>query len=261
MKIDIILRTHDGADVVRDWRARYFPGTKQALILGCLRSLVSSIRHVDPTHNVTLTVLDDNSSYDTVEQIKTIITAVPHKFIALQEQGYNNSAFQQWVLCRDSTADLVYSVEDDYLHCTSAIQEMIDTYAICSNNLPGKTVVLYPFDNPEEYHPPKDFSYIIHGSNRHWRSGVYTTNVLMSTPQLFKDNWNLFETLALKFNGDHLKPKVEHYEAANTIWKIWNEYGTAIRFNPIPSIALHMQFSDQVDPFINYQQWWNEYTT
>jgi hypothetical protein len=82
---------------------------------------------------------------------------------------------------------------------------------------------------------------------------------MMTTPKMFRDNWELFETLALKYNGDYLNPRAEHYEESNTIWQIWQN-NKAIRFNPIPSLALHMQFEQQKDPFINWQQWWKDYT-
>jgi len=32
-----------------------------------------------------------------------------------------------------------------------------------------------------------------------------------------------------------------------------------MRFNPIPSLALHMQFDAQWDPFIEWKQWWKDY--
>ena len=179
--------------------------------------------------------------------------------MALAEQGYNYSAHQQWLLCKNSNSNLVYSVEDDYLHTPTAIQEMIDSYQLFSDRLKRTDIVLYPFDEPSEYNPPNRTDFIVHGSNRHWRTGVFTTNVLFTIPEIFKANWELFEVLALKYNGDYLNPRTEHYEESNTIWKIWQN-NRAIRFNPIPSLALHLQFEQQIDPFIDWKKWWDEYT-
>jgi hypothetical protein len=241
-----------------DWRKRYFTGTKQELIVGCLKSLVNSIKHC--THEVNLVVMDDHSSEDTLSKIKDICSSVKSEVISLEGTGYNNSNYQQWVRCRDTDADLFYSIEDDYLHVPSAIQEMVDTYILSKEKLNGKEVVLYPFDTPEEYRPPNSMAFIVHGSNRHWRTGLFSTCVLMTSPQILKDNWELFETLALKYNGDYLHPRTEHYEESNTIWKVWNN-GNAIRLNPIPSLALHMQFIEQLDPFIDWTEWWDQYAT
>lgn len=256
MSLEIILRTCDRANVHIDWRTRYCDFSKSALIQGCFVSLVASSRNIN---NVKITVLDDHSSQSTINFIKDILitNGIDHEFISLPEYGYNYSALKQFERCRDSEYKLVYAVEDDYLHVPTAIQEMLDSYYLFYDRV-KRPIVLYPFDNPEEYNPPKLSSFVVHGSNRHWRTGEFTTQVMLSSPVLFKQHWPLFETLATKYNGDYLNPRTEHFEESNTIWKIWNE-GHAIRFNPIPSLALHMQFIEQLDPFINWRQWWNDY--
>jgi len=261
IKLDIVLRTCDIANVHVDWRKRYHGLEKQELIRGCIKSLVRSIQYATNS-DTNLIVLDDHSSEETKSLIRDIISVLKEKqkFIELEDRGYNNSAFQQWILCRDSSADLIYSVEDDYLHSTTAIHEMVGSYNIFRERLKRDDIVLYPFDEPSEYNPPVRTDFIVHGSHRHWRTGVFTTNVLMTRPQLLKKHWELFEVLALKYNGDYLNPRTEHYEEANTIWKIWNS-GQAIRFNPIPSLALHMQFDQQKDPFIDWQSWWSTYAS
>jgi glycosyltransferase involved in cell wall biosynthesis len=256
--LDIVLRTCDAANVHADWRVRYHGIEKPELIVGCLRSLVNSIKNVSGA-KINLIVLDDHSSPNTLSRIYEIASEVKDsRVISLEDKGYNNSAHQQWILCRDSDADLVYSVEDDYLHCPSAIQEMLDSYQKFCDRLKRDDIVLFPFDEPTEYDPPNRTDFVVHGSARHWRTGVFTTNVLMTRPQIFRDNWPLFETLALKYNGDYLNPRTEHYEESNTIWQIWQS-NRAMRFNPIPSLALHMQFEQQRDPFIEWQKWWNDY--
>ena len=258
MKLQIVLRTHDGGNVHVDWRERYCNLPKIELVKGCYTSLVNSIKNVKG-YEVQLTILDDHSSPELVEYLHSQSTGIDYQLIHLEEKGYNHSAHQQWLICRDSEADLVYSIEDDYLHCPSAIQEMLDSYLIFTNRLRRDDVVIFPFDEPSEYDPPNRTDYIVHGSARHWRTGIFTTNVMLTRPQLFKDHWELFEVLALKYNGDYLNPRTEHYEESNTIWKIWDS-NRAIRFNPIPSLALHMQFDQQRDPFIDWQQWWKDYT-
>lgn len=258
MKLHIVLRTHDGGNVHADWRVRYCNLSKIELIKGCYVSLVRSIRNTRG-YDIKLTILDDHSSAELIDFIHDQSGGLNYELIRLQERGYNYSAHQQWIMCRDSDADLVYSVEDDYLHCTTALQEMLDSYQIFCARLRRNDVVVYPFDEPSEYDPPNRTDFIVHGSARHWRTGIFTTNVMMTSPQIFRDNWELFEVLALKYNGDYLNPRTEHYEESNTIWKIWNS-NRAIRFNPIPSLVLHMQFEQQRDPFIDWQKWWKEYT-
>jgi len=259
MRVSVVLRTCDKTNVHTDWRVRYCNKAKDEVIQKCVKSLINTIKAVNG-HDVELVILDDHSSESTiawlVDQVSQLSNA---ELINLPEVGYNYSAHQQFLLCRDTNADLVYSVEDDYLHCPTALQEMLDSYQIFNERLSGRETVIYPFDEPTEYYPPNEKSYVVHGSARHWRTGSYTTNVMLARPQLFKDHWLLFETLALKYNGDYLKPRSEHYEESNTIKNIWT-HGYAIRFSPIPSLALHMQFDPQKDPYIDWQYWWDNYT-
>jgi len=258
--IHIILRTHDGGNVHNDWRVRYCDMDKNTLIKGCFKSLKNSIKDVR-AHNVRLTILDDHSSDDLINFLKEEIKDMNAELIHLEEKGYRHSALVQFQMCRDSKADLVYSVEDDYLHQTSAIREMIDSFYLFEQKLDRSDIVLYPFDTPEEYDPPEAMCWLVHGTERHWRSGIYTTNVMMTTPELFKANWILFETLAKNYDGNYLR-KEEPGEIRvwedNTIWNIWRA-NRAIRFNPVPSLALHMQFDRQLDPFIKWRKWWDEY--
>lgn len=258
MSTEVILRTCDVGNVHSDFRVRYADMPKDELLKGCVKSLINSCSGIN---DLKLTVLDDNSTLRTVEWLNKTLqqSNLQYEFVQLSGRGYNYSAHEQWMRCRDSTYDIVYSVEDDYLHCNTAIQEMIDSFKLFEERLERDDIVLYPFDEPTEYNPPQRQDFIVHGSNRHWRTGIFTTNVIMTKPKIFQRYWNLFEILALKYNGDYLTPRTEHYEEANTIWNIWKD-NKVLRFNPIPSLALHMQFEPQKDPFINWKNWWNTYT-
>lgn len=257
-QLEIILRTCDIRNVHQDWRVRYVNMPKDQIVLGCTASLINSCLGIP---GIKITVFDDHSSQPTVDGLKYMLTRskIEHEFISLEENGYNNSAHHQYIRCRDSEYNLVYAVEDDYLHCPSAIKEILDSYMLFSERIKDREIVLYPFDAPDDYNPPSRADFLVHGSHRHWRTGIGSTQVLIASPKLFRTYWDLFETLALKYNGDYLKPRAEHYDEGNTIHKIWNN-GPAIRFNPVPSLALHLQFNEQRDPFINWQQWWNDYT-
>ena len=78
----------------------------------------------------------------------------------------------------------------------------------------------------------------------------------MLRPQVLQTHWSVFEKLAKEYDPDYSKPG-EHIHEGNTICEIWKNH--ALRFSPIPSLALHMQFDTQVDPYIDWQKWWNEY--
>jgi glycosyltransferase involved in cell wall biosynthesis len=259
--LHVILRTCDRTNVHNDWRVRYCDLEKSEIIRGCVTSLIRSITNVT-WFKVKLTILDDHSSENTVSFLKSAGAALENfEIIQLEEQGYQNSGHQQFLHAKNTDADLVYCIEDDYLHQPSSITEMVDSYYLFVSKLKNPNIVLYPFDAPECYDPPTDPVWVVHGTQRHWRTGIYSTFVLFTIPDLIRQHWNLFETLALNYNGMYLRKGKEHefrYTEDNTIWNIW-KHGEAIRFNPIPSLALHLQFDRQLEPFIDWKEWWAKY--
>lgn len=252
MKLEVIFRTHNKSNVHKD-RQRYHGIDKTSLILGCLNSVVVSCNLVEG-YDINFVVLDDHSTQDLFPRLEHVFSKsrYPYTLINLEQEGYNHSALKQFEYCRDSKADLIYSVEDDYLHCESAIPEMLENYSIFKRNL-GKEVCIYPFDMPDDYEPRHmEPCYVVHGTKRHWKTGAWTTNTMMCSPQVFRDHWSLFEKLATQYS-----PITYAVHEGNTICSIWRNH--VPRFSPIPSLALHMQFDTQRDPYINWKEWWEKY--
>lgn len=263
MKLEIILRTHDKTNVHKTSRSdievepRYCGFDKKTLALGCIASLIRSANEVKDC-DVTFKVLDDHSTDEFLVELEELFDKSnwPHELIHLRENGFNHSSLKGFESARDSDADFVYLVEDDFLHTPSCIIELIANWTYF-NQMSGQEIVLYPFDFPDDYRPPSP-AYIVYGTNRHWRTGLWTTYTLFLRPQVVKDNWQLFEDLAIKYDPTYSIPMEENVSELSTIGKIWTERG-ALRFSPIPSLALHMQFEKQKDPYINWEQWWNDY--
>lgn len=252
MNIEIVMRTHNLSNIHKD-RKRYINITKTELIAGCLTSLVNSCKL--SKHNFNFIILDDHSTDELFEKFDKIFatTLFPVEIINLEEKGFNNSALKQFEYAKNSKADLVYSVEDDYLHCPSAMTEMVDSYYIFLQNI-QKEVCIFPFDMPDDYKPPwMEPCYVVHGSKRHWRTGNWTTQTMLCKPEIFQNHWELFEKLALGYC-----PIKHEIHEGNTIYHIWKNH--VPRFSPIQSLALHMQFDTQIDPFIDWKYWWDNYT-
>jgi|TARA_R100000479_G_C6396088_1_gene207143 hypothetical protein len=260
MKLDIIVRIHDGKNI-HGGKPRYINIPKKDLIIGCLSSLIHSANLSN--EDISFVILNDHCTENCISKVKKIFEHSKHSYQIknLEISGFNYSGLMQFNYCRNSTADLVYSVEDDYLHCKNAISEMLSSYMYLksSYNL-QKELCIFPFDNPEDYVPHQIYSgRVFRTPTRHWREGIWTTFTMMTTPKVFRDHWNIFEKLALHYKpytpGENLDNFVDEQ---NTIGKIWRNNVT--RINPIPSLALHIQFEEQRDPFINHIEWWNKYS-
>jgi hypothetical protein len=264
MKLEIVLRIHDGQNI-HGQQKRYIPVSKTELVTGCVSSLINSSNHVQ-THQINLIILDDRSSDELISTLKDRLNQFNHswKIIHLEERGFNYSALKQFEYCKNSNADLIYSVEDDYLHSPTALQEMIDSYASIKRKYKLNDVCIFPYDTPQEY----DFNltekfFIIREKYRHWKSSTWTTQTFMTSPKVLQEHWKYFEKLAREFKviPRKYKGKIDNEKIVwehTTIGNVWRNYVPV--FHPIPSLALHIQFEKERDPYINHLEWWNNYT-
>lgn len=258
MKIDIILRTHDQSNV-HVWADRYCQLPKRELVLGCATSLVNSANIVTD-HDISFTILDDHSTDELKQGLHDIFlhSKWPYQLHELDGTGNNHSWTKQYELCRDSSADLVYPVEDDYLHCPSALKEMIDNYVYFSSKMPDRPIVIFPFDHPLDYRPPwMSPCQVVHGLYRHWRTGYTSTGTIFTRPEIFKQFWPVFEKLASKYNPAWGQTG-EVVSEDNTVGVLYRT--EVVRFSPVQSIALHMGSEELQDPYIDWQQWWRDYS-
>ena len=257
--LDIIIRTHDKSNISKF--PRFISVSKKELIEGCITSLINSANQCK--NKINIIVLDDHSSQEFLHNLNNILKTSRHsiKIISLEEGGPNKSALSQFEYCKNSTADLVYSVEDDYLHSPTALYEMLSEYEYLSSkyNLP-QPLCIFPWDEPETYDSKHNTpELIMRGQYRHWKTGWGTTFTMMTSPKVFQDHWEIFEKLATEYQEwDVTGNKNDTIHEGNTISYIWSKH--IIRINPIPSLVLHMQSSLQEDSYIDWKYWWNTYT-
>jgi hypothetical protein len=264
MNLHIVLRTHDGKNI-HGQHKRYIPVSKKELIIGCVSSLVNSANRVE-NHTINFTILDDHSTNELIDLLKNIFLQSKHswKLIHLEEKGFNYSALKQFEYCKNSDADLIYSVEDDYLHSPSAVEEMLDSYNSIKRKYQLDEICIFPFDTPQEYNFDINKKFLItRGERRHWRSSAWTTQTFMTSPKVLQDNWKHFERLSKEFKvvPRHLKHTLNWDDIVwedTTICNVWRD--SVPVFHPIPSLALHVQFEKERDPFIDHLKWWREYT-
>jgi len=260
MKLEIILRTCDRRNVSKF--PRFISASKAELLLGCVASLINAANQVQG-HIISYKILDDNSTPETLSQLHSLFQQSKHsyEFVKLEGTGSHYTALKQFELCRDSNADLVYSIEDDYLHCPTALKEALEEFIFLQQKYPiEKPLCLFLWDQPEDY-DPKHLSpeLIMRGKYRHWKTGWFTTNSFITSPMIFRTYWDLFETLATQYQEwDGTGKKEDTIHEGNTISKIWET--DVMRINPISSLTLHMQGHLQEDPYIEWRYWWKHYT-
>lgn len=251
--VQVILRTHSGLNVHGGNRVLDIP--KRELIWGCARSLVRTMQEVDSSqYTLRLTILDDHSDEECLKGLVSITKDLPFQtaLVSLAVRGVGASFGASYEYARDTAADVVYFVEDDYLHLPSALPEMLEAREAFSKNLGGKEVAIFPVDYPDNYDPRwMKPSYLVMGPKRHWHTDFSTTGTFLISHAAFLLNFEL----CMRMSRYAIDPEVSEATSLNIIW---NERGVQL-FSPVPTLAIHMQTQECIPPFTDVYEWWRLY--
>jgi glycosyltransferase involved in cell wall biosynthesis len=248
MILDIVLRTHSTGNL--HVGQRFATQSKEELILKCVTSLINSVNLVTG-HDIRITVFDDFSSESCIQGLKRIFATskYPVSFNQIPIRGHGGSLHACYEFGRTQARDVIYFVEDDYLHYPSAITELIETYEQFKNNLRGREVSLLVNDDPDSYRPQWiEQCRIVLGKYRHWRTNLFSTSTFMISKKTLIDRWDMF---SLHIHYGETPDNIE----SNTIDRVWRESSTL--FSPIPTLAIHMQFTDNIAPFTDWKALWD----
>jgi hypothetical protein len=133
---------------------------------------------------------------------------------------------------------------------------MLEAQALFKEKLGGREVALHPYDDPKNYWSAifsQESCRVVYGGKRHWRSNTHTTNTCWIEVGTLNRNWERFERLARYSSTPY--GRAHHIFEASTINEIWREQVSL--FTPIPSLALHLQYEEHKDPYLDWHQWWD----
>jgi len=223
--------------------------TKQEIILRCLNSLVNSINLTNNNFKLKLTIVDDHSNSDCLSNIETILKKCKcdNNIVNLAETGNGNSLKECYNIAKVSDNDLIFFVEDDYLHNSNVINEMLLSYNIISSHI-QKEIALFPCDYPDNYTRPELLnipSFIALGNSCHWKTIINSTSTFLCTKKLINDNWNVFDEMTNFKLG-----------SVNNFYKIWRS-NNAFLLSPLPSLSIHLHQNTK-SSFIDWKKLWNE---
>ncbi len=248
--LDIILRTCSRRESQVHGTERIHP--KEEILLKCLNSVINSINESTYRAHIKLTIVDDHSS----EEIQEILKNYADVFIPLDNiTGNSASLHTVYDYAKENCTDLIYFLEDDYLHESVAIKEMLDFYYNAKIKLESKEVVVYPLDCNDRY---KSIhltpSFIVSGDSRYWRTINSTTGTFLISSNLFTKFFHIFK----QFADYGVNP---HIHEETTINNIWRSADGAICFSPIPTLAYHLQIEEHLPLYTNYKLLWDNIST
>jgi hypothetical protein len=156
------------------------------------------------------------------------------------------SIYNSFLLSLKDQKDLIYFVEDDYIHDENAITEMLFTYERISSQL-KKELVMCPTDYPFLYNKV-DNTKIFLGNKKHWRSTQETLLTFLTSRNIIEKYWVLLENMC----------KLEHSPFEKPLHKI---YETELCISPVPSLALHCTNANSIfglSPNLNWKELWEK---
>jgi hypothetical protein len=227
---------------------RIVDADKPTIMFTCLNSLLKTI--AASKNEIIFSIHDDSSTEEQRNQMQLMVAmhGVKCEFI---DSGKKNNFKTQYHWLKEQDCDYVYLVEDDYLHVTSAIDDMIDMCEYMKVFWPGDYAV-FPMNHPHRYHSvgAMNPSYIIKGPKGYWRSAFHTTaTFLMSKEGSIKYDSILKEQAYMwEINGAP-EDKI--------INRIWREQETRLIY-PMETLAWHISDESNRDEPSNWKQVWNE---
>ena len=255
-ELSIIVRTYTSTEVEKSKimldqnKFRIFEKQKIEYTLRTINSLIISCKKAlknFKNFKISLVITDDNSSEENLSLIKKLInsSSLNYKIISLQKDKLNEmikkkdeygkdisegmisnmrNILKSVLLTKDEVNDLVYFVEDDYIHDENAISEMLFAFERLTSQL-GKDVFLCPADYPYLYNKVEDTKIFL-GNKRHWRTVKETLITFMTSKEMILKYWEDF--IAMSTTRHHPMEK-----------KLHEIYEKEYCLSPIPSLAMH----------------------
>ncbi len=270
--LKVIFRSCTNVNMLTQNKKRLFDKNKSEYTFRSLNSILKSLaksKKIFPNINFEITVIDFNSKKEDLEQIKKQLSSLDIKnlLISLDVNEFKrnikkiNAKNQQvtenqisnmcnihksLLVAKNESKDLIYFVEDDYIHQNNAIQEMIFTYERLSSQF-NKELFLCPADYPYLYTKPEPTNIFI-GSNKHWRLINETLCTFLTSKEMVEKYWEKFVSMC----------QFEHYPFEQPLHEIFK---TEKCLSPIPSIAIHLTNVNSIfglSPNIDWQKVWDE---
>jgi predicted house-cleaning noncanonical NTP pyrophosphatase (MazG superfamily) len=247
--LDVIIRTCSSVNMLTQSKKRIFEQDKIEYTLRSINSILRSVNYAKEFHpniDIKITVIDHNSSDENLEKIKNLfnysatqfnllnldISEFKNKIKKINEKNEettpnqisNMSNIYKSLLLSKISEDLVYFVEDDYIHELTGFTEMLFTYERIAS-LTGGELIMCPTDYPYLYVQTENTNIYL-GEKYHWRKINETLCTFLTSKQLVEKHWDKFLSMCT----------FEHYPFESPLHEIYKQ---ELCVSPIPSLAIH----------------------
>ena len=267
--LDIIIRTCASVNMLTQNKSRLFEREKIEYTIRTIKSLLNSAK--DPLLeklNINFIVIDHNSSDENLNEIDDIFKKFDKKYKLINlnvskftnnmekinqrgekvtnNQMSNMANIHRSLLEAKKCEDLIYFVEDDYLHKRESLKEMVFTYERVASQI-NDEIILCPTDYPYLYTKPEITQNFL-GQNYHWRKINETLCTFLTSKKIIEKHWKKYVSMCEKEHAPFEKPLHDIYESELCI-------------SPIPSLAIHLTNINSIyglSPNVNWKKIWDE---
>ena len=270
--LTVIFRSCTRVNMLTQNKKRLFDEDKSEYTFRSLNSIIKSLNHsikLFPKINFDIIVVDHNSKNEDLVKIKNLLSKsnIKNSVVNLNVSEFSNNIkkvnaknenvtdnqisnmsniHKSLLLAKKQSDDLIYFVEDDYIHLKDTFNEIILSYERISSQL-NKELILCPTDYPYLY-TKIDPSSIFLGSNKHWRRVEETLCTFCTSKIIIDKYWDKFVSMC----------QYEHYPFEQPLHEV---YKTEYCLSPIPSLAIHCTNVNSIfglSPNIDWKKIWDE---
>ena len=269
--LNIILRTCMSVNMLTQSKKRIFEKDKEEYTKKTLKSIIKSVNYAKSIFKeikFKIHVIDHNSSKEQFDNIKVILEKSNLDFEILNlkfnefsnlienineekkevtdNQKSNMSNIHQSLDIAKNCEDLIYFVEDDYLHTRGSILELLLTYEKFSSQL-NSELFLCPADYPYLYRDIENTNILL-GDKSHWRKINQSLCTFMTSRKMIDKYYEKLTKMCT----------FEHYPFEKPLHDIFR---SELCFSPIPSIANHCTNINSVygiSPNVDLKNLWEE---
>ena len=269
--LDIIIKTCTTVNLVTQNKKRIFEKNKSEYTFRTINSIINSLKFNKEELKkikIKIFIIDYNSKKDDLVKINSklieanyefkIINLTLDKFNQVKTIDKNNpiiennmkatmsSIHQSFDIAKSECDDLIYFVEDDYIHKKESIFEMLSSYEKISSEI-NRELFICPVDYPYLYKKLEN-SKIFIGNKYHWRSVNESLLTFLTSKSLINKYWD--DLMVMSEN--------EHSPFETPLHKIFEK---ELCISPIPSLAMHCTNVNSIfglSPNINWSKVWDE---
>ena len=278
--LSIIIRSYTFGDKDNDQvmldqsKKRIFDAPKIEYTLRTIKSVIKSCELARSSFKdlkIKIFITDDKSNEKSLTQINEIlnITDIETKLININENEFINEISETDIegkgisknmisnmrnilksiqIAENENSDLFYFLEDDYIHTTDAITEMLFSYEKISSQL-NRELFLCPADYPYLY-STIDNTKLFFGNMRHWRTINESLITFLTSKKMIMKYLNDLKLMGTK----------RHHPMELNLHKI---YEKEYCLSPIPSLAMHATNINSIyglPPNFDWKKIWEENT-